>query len=181
MEGRVKWFDEKKGYGFIETENQGDVFVHYTGIQGRWFRTLLDGEAVSFDITETPKGLQAINVRGLEYIEIPSGECRTRTGWRNYVHPADRRRVWTVTRGEIPDRGHIALVRVGVVIYRAKWARGGQDYEAGFFEVHPPDEWGDYLKPVSWAPLWEPEIEYLAANWCREGTEGRQESFWPDA
>ncbi len=63
MEGRVKWFNEKKGYGFIETENQGDVFVHYTGIQGEGFRTLTDGEAVSFDITETPKGPQAINVR----------------------------------------------------------------------------------------------------------------------
>ncbi len=63
MEGRVKWFNEKKGYGFIETESQGDVFVHYTGIQGEGFRTLTDGEAVSFEITETPKGPQAINVK----------------------------------------------------------------------------------------------------------------------
>ncbi|SMC25850.1 cold-shock DNA-binding protein family [Desulfacinum hydrothermale DSM 13146] len=63
MEGRVKWFNEKKGYGFIETDSQGDVFVHYTGIQGEGFRTLTDGEAVSFEITETPKGPQAINVK----------------------------------------------------------------------------------------------------------------------
>ncbi|SHE47603.1 cold-shock DNA-binding protein family [Desulfacinum infernum DSM 9756] len=63
MEGRVKWFNEKKGYGFIETDSQGDVFVHYTGIQGEGFRTLTDGDAVSFDITETPKGPQAINVK----------------------------------------------------------------------------------------------------------------------
>ncbi|MBC7358976.1 MAG: cold shock domain-containing protein [Desulfacinum sp.] len=63
MEGRVKWFNEKKGYGFIETDSQGDVFVHYTGIQGEGFRTLTDGDAVSFEITETPKGPQAINVK----------------------------------------------------------------------------------------------------------------------
>lgn len=62
-EGRVKWFNEKKGYGFIETETQGDVFVHYTAIEGRGFKTLHDGDRVSFDIEQSSKGPQAVHVR----------------------------------------------------------------------------------------------------------------------
>lgn len=62
-EGRVKWFNEKKGYGFIETDEGGDVFVHYTGIEGEGFRTLRETERVSFDIEESPKGPQAVNVK----------------------------------------------------------------------------------------------------------------------
>ncbi len=180
MEGRVRWFNEKKGYGFIETENHGDVFVHYTGIQDGEFRTLIAGEAVSFDITETPKGPQASNVVMKNIVKIQSGCCRTRTGWRIFVHPADRLAVRRVDTGEIPHRGYRALVRVGTIILRAKWARGGEDYEVGLFEVVPKDEWGDYLVPAAWAPLWEPTIEDLATRWCRGGTEGRQASYWPD-
>ncbi len=62
-QGQVKWFNEKKGYGFIETEDAGDVFVHYSGIEGQGFRTLMEGESVAFEISDTPKGPQAINVR----------------------------------------------------------------------------------------------------------------------
>ncbi|HFB83526.1 MULTISPECIES: cold-shock protein [Thermosulfuriphilus] len=60
--GRVKWFNDKKGYGFISREDGGDVFVHYTAIQGRGFRTLREGQLVEFDIQNGPKGEQAANV-----------------------------------------------------------------------------------------------------------------------
>jgi len=61
--GRVKWFNDQKGYGFIEQENGEDVFVHYTAIQGRGYRSLKEGQIVQFDIERTPKGLRAANVR----------------------------------------------------------------------------------------------------------------------
>lgn len=62
-EGRVKWFNEKKGYGFIESDSHGDVFVHYTGIEGSGFRTLRELERVSFEVEDSPKGLQAVHVK----------------------------------------------------------------------------------------------------------------------
>lgn len=62
MEGRVKWFNDKKGYGFIETDNEGDVFVHYSAIQGEGFRSLQEGDKVTFDIEQSPRGPQAANV-----------------------------------------------------------------------------------------------------------------------
>ena len=62
-EGRVKWFNEKKGYGFIESEEHGDVFVHYSAIEGDGFRTLNEGESVSFEVEEGKKGFQAIKVK----------------------------------------------------------------------------------------------------------------------
>ena len=62
-EGRVKWFNEKKGYGFIESEEHGDVFIHYSAIEGDGFRTLNEGEAVTFEVEEGKKGLQAIKVK----------------------------------------------------------------------------------------------------------------------
>jgi len=61
-EGRVKWFNEAKGYGFITTEENGDIFVHYSSIQGNGYKTLSEGQLVRFDIEEGPKGLKAINV-----------------------------------------------------------------------------------------------------------------------
>jgi CspA family cold shock protein len=60
--GVVKWFNEKKGYGFIEQEDGPDVFVHYTGILGSGFKTLIEGSKVTFDIQEGPKGPAAVNV-----------------------------------------------------------------------------------------------------------------------
>ncbi|MFP4194220.1 MAG: cold-shock protein [Desulfosalsimonas sp.] len=65
MEGRVKWFNEKKGYGFIETQEHGDVFVHYSNIDGTGFRTLNELDRVSLDVQDSPKGPQAINVKRL--------------------------------------------------------------------------------------------------------------------
>jgi len=62
--GKVKWFNERKGYGFIEREDGEDVFVHYTAIQGDGFKTLTEGQSVEFDIVEGPKGKQAANVVG---------------------------------------------------------------------------------------------------------------------
>jgi cold shock protein len=60
--GRVKWFNEAKGYGFIEREEGGDIFVHYTAIEGEGFRTLKEGQVVEFDVRESEKGLQAARV-----------------------------------------------------------------------------------------------------------------------
>ena len=61
--GKVKWFNEKKGYGFIEQEGGKDVFVHYEAIQMDGFKTLKEGEEVVFDVVEGAKGPQASNVQ----------------------------------------------------------------------------------------------------------------------
>jgi CspA family cold shock protein len=60
--GTVKWFNEKKGYGFIEQEDGTDVFVHFSGISGSGFKTLAEGDRVTFDIQQGPKGASAVNV-----------------------------------------------------------------------------------------------------------------------
>ena len=60
--GTVKWFNEAKGFGFITTEGGEDVFVHFSAIQGKGFRTLNEGATVEFEVTQGPKGLQASNV-----------------------------------------------------------------------------------------------------------------------
>jgi CspA family cold shock protein len=59
--GNVKWFNDAKGFGFITTD-QGDVFVHFSAIQGGGFRSLPEGATVELDVTQGPKGLQAANV-----------------------------------------------------------------------------------------------------------------------
>ena len=60
--GRIKWFDSKKGYGFISREDGTDVFVHFSAIQGDGFKTLEEGEEVEFEVTQGQKGPQAANV-----------------------------------------------------------------------------------------------------------------------
>lgn len=60
--GKVKWFNNSKGYGFIEQEGGADVFVHYSAIQGDGYRSLNEGQDVEFEITQGSKGLQAANV-----------------------------------------------------------------------------------------------------------------------
>ncbi len=61
--GTVKWFNDAKGFGFITRENGPDVFVHHTAIQSEGFRSLAEGDRVTFDVVQGPKGAQASNVR----------------------------------------------------------------------------------------------------------------------
>ena len=61
--GKVKWFSNQKGYGFITTESGNDVFVHFSAIQTEGFKTLNEGDEVEFEITQGPKGEQATNVK----------------------------------------------------------------------------------------------------------------------
>lgn len=61
-EGKVKWFNDSKGFGFIEQDNGPDVFVHFSAIQSEGFKSLAEGERVTFDVTDGPKGPQAANV-----------------------------------------------------------------------------------------------------------------------
>lgn len=61
--GKVKWFNNAKGYGFIEQDGGSDVFVHYSAIQGSGYRSLEEGQQVEFEISQGPKGPQAANVR----------------------------------------------------------------------------------------------------------------------
>jgi cold shock protein len=61
--GKVKWFNNSKGYGFIQQEDGTDIFVHFSAIQGDGYKTLDEGQSVSFEVTQGPKGLQAANVQ----------------------------------------------------------------------------------------------------------------------
>jgi CspA family cold shock protein len=60
--GRVKWFDDAKGFGFIEGGSQGDIFVHYSAIEGRGYRSLPEGAAVEYEPIQTPRGMRANKV-----------------------------------------------------------------------------------------------------------------------
>jgi CspA family cold shock protein len=66
FEGKVKWFDPKKGYGFIQRDEGDDVFVHFTSIEGDGFRSLIEGQEVTFEIVESDKGPQASNVKSVD-------------------------------------------------------------------------------------------------------------------
>ena len=79
--GNVKWFDAKKGYGFIIGQTGQDVFVHYTSIVGEGFRSLKDGEVVDYDLVTSEKGLQARNVRRKDEVQAaaaapPGGQAQ---------------------------------------------------------------------------------------------------------
>ena len=63
MLGKVKWFSKQKGYGFIEQESGEDIFVHFQSVIGEGFRTLVEGQAVEFDVILGPRGEQAANVK----------------------------------------------------------------------------------------------------------------------
>ena len=65
-EGKVKWFNNSKGYGFIEQDGGKDLFVHHSEIQGEGFKSLAEGDRVSFDVVQGPKGLAAENVRKIK-------------------------------------------------------------------------------------------------------------------
>lgn len=65
MQGTVKWFNASKGFGFIESENGEDIFVHYSAITGDGYKTLNEGERVAFDVVEGARGQQAANVSRL--------------------------------------------------------------------------------------------------------------------
>ena len=62
-QGKVKWFNDAKGFGFVQQENGPDVFVHHTAIAAEGFRSLAEGDKVEFEVKQGPKGLQAANVR----------------------------------------------------------------------------------------------------------------------
>lgn len=62
MQGKVKWFNAEKGFGFIEKEEGGDVFVHFSAIQSEGFKTLEEGQDVKFEVVEGDRGPQAVNV-----------------------------------------------------------------------------------------------------------------------
>jgi CspA family cold shock protein len=64
-QGRVKWFNDAKGYGFIEQEGGEDVFVHFSAIQADGFKSLAEGQQVTFEVVQGPKGLQAASVQKL--------------------------------------------------------------------------------------------------------------------
>jgi CspA family cold shock protein len=63
--GKVKWFNDSKGFGFLEQENGEDVFVHFSAINGTGFKSLVEGDNVTFEVVKGPKGLQAANVTRL--------------------------------------------------------------------------------------------------------------------
>jgi cold shock protein len=65
MKGTVKWFSDEKGYGFIEKETGGDVFVHFSAIKAEGFKTLKEGQQVEFEVTEGARGQQAVDVVAL--------------------------------------------------------------------------------------------------------------------
>ncbi|HOJ52521.1 MAG TPA: cold-shock protein [Syntrophales bacterium] len=65
VEGTVKWFNDAKGFGFIQQDGGKDVFVHHTAIQGNGFKSLSEGDRVTFEVVSSPKGLSAKNVRKL--------------------------------------------------------------------------------------------------------------------
>src|SRR5437867_13401950 len=78
--GKVKWFNDAKGFGFIAQESGPDVFVHFTAIQAEGFRSLAEGDTVEFEVAQGPKGLQAQNVRKVRSSPIVAKRARVSSG-----------------------------------------------------------------------------------------------------
>lgn len=68
--GKIKWFNNDKGYGFIEVENNEDIFVHYSAIKKEGYKTLAEGQLVEYELIKTEKGLQAINVKEVSNVTV---------------------------------------------------------------------------------------------------------------
>jgi CspA family cold shock protein len=82
LQGRVKWFDARKGYGFIEREGEEDVFVHFSSIEMEGYKTLEDGEEVEFEIVTSDRGPQAAHVnRANPGASKPPGETESAPAW----------------------------------------------------------------------------------------------------
>lgn len=86
LSGRVKWFSDAKGYGFIQQEDGKDIFVHHSAIEGSGFRTLAEGEEVEFDILDEAKGPKAQNV-----VRLNAPEERPGRDQRAFQSPTDHR------------------------------------------------------------------------------------------
>ena len=89
MKGTVKWFNNQKGYGFISDESGKDVFVHYSGLNMEGFKSLEEGAAVEFDVTEGAKGPQAVNVTKRPFHLLMTTKVSTINADNKRIPPAD--------------------------------------------------------------------------------------------
>jgi cold shock protein len=99
-EGKVKWFNERKGFGFIEQEGGSDIFVHFSAIQSSGFKTLNEGQQVSFDVVQGKKGLEAENVKAVKPFMRKSKKAR---------RVSKHRRAFSFTL-QIKDIFHLAFI-----------------------------------------------------------------------
>ena len=91
--GTVKWFSQEKGFGFVTREDGTDIFVHHSGISGRGFKTLEQGEPVEFDVIEEPKGLKAANLVRMNAPEGGAEEAAMGQGGGYGSDPRRQRRI----------------------------------------------------------------------------------------
>jgi CspA family cold shock protein len=172
MEGRVKWFNEKKGYGFIETDSQGDVFVHYTNIHGKGFRSLTKGLRVEFELG--PDG-RARDVRPSGLVYVDAGTCYSRTGSRIYVPISCRKLVGAITRGYRTDRGHRAWVAPEAPTACATWGTLHFDILYERADGSGPCSEQEFRRACG------PGEFDAAIEWLHQGKYwGRGSSFWPE-
>jgi CspA family cold shock protein len=170
MKGRVKWFNNK-GYGFITTDEKGDIFVHHKDISGKGFRSLTKGLRVEFEL-DTQHG-RAINVRPLGLIYIGAGTCYTRTGERRYVPISFRQLVGTVNRGYKTECGNRAWVPPNTPLACATW--GGWGIDIGFKKADKTS-----CSTLEFRQACGPGEFDAALKWLHQGKEwGRGSSFWP--